>query len=165
MRKLGGTVDDTELVQGLVFTQKASKSAGGPSRMPNAKIAVLQFQLSPPKTDIENTVIVSDYQQMDRILKEERTYTADLCKKIAKTGANVILLQKSILRDAITDLGLHFLAKLKIMLIRDIERDEIEFICKVGFPNRFFSTGIFLTRMRVVFHKRLNQQIRESFRF
>lgn len=130
VRKLGGTVDDTELVQGLVFTQKASKSAGGPSRMPNAKIAVLQFQLSPPKTDIENTVIVSDYQQMDRILKEERTYIADLCKKIAKTGANVILLQKSILRDAITDLGLHFLAKLKIMLIRDIERDEIEFICK-----------------------------------
>ena len=91
----------------------------------------MQFQLSPPKTDIENTVIVSDYQQMDRILKEERNYIADLCKKIAKTGANVILLQKSILRDAITDLGLHFLAKLKIMLIRDIERDEIEFICKV----------------------------------
>ena len=132
VRKLGGTVDDTELIQGLVFTQKAAKSAGGPSRMPNAKIAVLQFQLSPPKTDIENTVIVSDYQQMDRILKEERTYIADLCKKIAKTGANVILLQKSILRDAITDLGLHFLAKLKIMLIRDIERDEIEFICKVS---------------------------------
>jgi T-complex protein 1 subunit delta len=134
VRKLGGTVDDTELIQGLVFTQKAAKSAGGPSRMANAKIAVLQFQLSPPKTDIENTVIVSDYQQMDRILKEERTYIADLCKKIAKTGANVILLQKSILRDAITDLGLHFLSKLKIMLIRDIERDEIEFICKVNLP-------------------------------
>ena len=50
------------------------------------------------------------------ILQEERNYIADLCKKIAKTGANVILLQKSILRDAITDLGLHFLAKLKVLL-------------------------------------------------
>ncbi|KAJ1495716.1 chaperonin Cpn60/TCP-1 family [Baffinella frigidus] len=109
---------------------KPSKAAGGPTRIVNAKIAILQFQLSPPKTDIENTVVISDYQQMDRILKEERNYIADLCKKIAKTGCNVILLQKSILRDAITDLGLHFLAKLKIMLVRDIERDEIEFICK-----------------------------------
>jgi T-complex protein 1 subunit delta len=80
---------------------------------------------------IENTVVISDYQQMDRILKEERNFIAEICKKVAKTGCNVILLQKSILRDAITDLGLHFLAKLKIMLIRDIERDQIEFICKV----------------------------------
>eukprot|EP00288_Rhodomonas_lens_P002008 CAMPEP_0177721538 /NCGR_PEP_ID=MMETSP0484_2-20121128/17203_1 /TAXON_ID=354590 /ORGANISM="Rhodomonas lens, Strain RHODO" /LENGTH=522 /DNA_ID=CAMNT_0019233855 /DNA_START=61 /DNA_END=1629 /DNA_ORIENTATION=- len=130
VRKLGGTVDETEMVEGLVFTQKAAKGAGGPTRVQNAKIAVLQFQLSPPKTDIENTVVISDYQQMDRVLKEERNYIADLCKKIAKTGCNVILLQKSILRDAITDLGVHFLSKLKIMLIRDIERDEIEFICK-----------------------------------
>lgn len=76
--------------------------------------------------------MISDYQQMDRLLKEERNYIADICKKVAKTGCNVILLQKSILRDAITDLGLHFLSKLKIMLIRDIERDQIEFICKVG---------------------------------
>jgi T-complex protein 1 subunit delta len=130
VRKLGGTVDDTEMVEGLVFAQKASSGAGGPTTIKDAKIAVLQFQLSPPKTDIENTVVVSDYQQMDRILKEERNYIADLCKKIAKTGCNVILLQKSILRDAITDLGLHFLSKLKIMLVRDVERDEIEFICK-----------------------------------
>jgi len=130
VQKLGGTVDDTELIQGLVFSQKISKAAGGPMRMPNAKIAVVQFCLSPPKTDIENSVVISDYQQMDRLLKEERNYIADLCKKIAKTGCNVVLLQKSILRDAITDLGLHFLSKLKIMLIRDIERDQIEFICK-----------------------------------
>ena len=84
VRKLGGTVDDTEMVEGLVFSQKASSSAGGPTSIKDAKIAVLQFQLSPPKTDIENSVIVSDYQQMDRILKEERNYIADLCKKIAK---------------------------------------------------------------------------------
>jgi hypothetical protein len=32
-------------------------------------IALLQFQISPPKTDIENNVVISDYAQMDRILK------------------------------------------------------------------------------------------------
>jgi len=67
---------------------------------------------------------------MDKILKEERQYLLNLCKIIKKTGCNVLMIQKSILRDAVNDLSLHFLAKLKIMVVKDIERDEIEFICK-----------------------------------
>ena len=35
-------------------------------------------------------------------------------------------------RDAVSDLALHFLNKMKILVVRDIERDEIEFICKVS---------------------------------
>mmetsp|Transcript_2970 Transcript_2970/g.8794 ORF Transcript_2970/g.8794 Transcript_2970/m.8794 type:complete len:529 (-) Transcript_2970:503-2089(-) len=130
VKKLGGTIDDTELVDGLVFTQKVVKVAGGPTRIANAKIGLIQFCLSPPKTDIEQNVVVSDYAQMDRILKEERKYILDMCKKIQKTGCNVLLVQKSILRDAVTDLSLHFLAKMKILVVTDIERDDVEFICK-----------------------------------
>jgi T-complex protein 1 subunit delta len=52
VKKVGGTVDDTELIEGLVFTQKASRKAGGPSRIADAKIALLQFCISPPKTDV-----------------------------------------------------------------------------------------------------------------
>ncbi len=80
---------------------------------------------------MENQVVISDYTQMDRALKEERTYILELCKQIKKAGCNVLLIQKSILRDAITDLGLHFLAKMKIMVIKDVERDDIEFVSKV----------------------------------
>ena len=47
---------------------------------------------------MENQVIVSDYTQMDRILREERQYLLDICKKIKKAGCNVLLIQKSILR-------------------------------------------------------------------
>ncbi|KAE9453926.1 hypothetical protein C3L33_14176, partial [Rhododendron williamsianum] len=130
VKKLGGTVDDTELVKGLVFDKKASHAAGGPTRVDNAKIAVIQFQISPPKTDIEQSIVVSDYTQMDRILKEERNYILGMIKKIKATGCNVLLIQKSILRDAVTDLSLHYLAKAKIMVIKDVERDEIEFITK-----------------------------------
>jgi T-complex protein 1 subunit delta len=82
---------------------------------------------------MENQIVVNDYRQMDKILKEERQYLLNLCKKVKKSGCNVLLIQKSILRDAVNDLSLHFLSKLKIMVIKDIERDEIEFISKVGF--------------------------------
>lgn len=128
VKQVGGTVDDTELVDGIVFAQGTKKAAGGPTRMEKAKIGLIQFCLSAPKTDMENNVVVSDYAAMDRLLREERKHVLGLCKKIKKSGCNVLLIQKSILRDAYNDLSLHFLAKMGIMVITDIERTEIEFM-------------------------------------
>src|SRR5215469_11295364 len=79
---------------------------------------------------MENTIAVNDYRQMDKIVKEERTYLLNMVKKIKKAKCNVLFIQKSILRDAVNDLSLHFLAKLNILAVKDIERDEVEFICK-----------------------------------
>uniref|UniRef100_A0A670YAT0 T-complex protein 1 subunit delta n=1 Tax=Pseudonaja textilis TaxID=8673 RepID=A0A670YAT0_PSETE len=128
VKKLGGTIDDCELVEGLVLTQRVANT--GVTRVEKAKIGLIQFCLSAPKTDMDNQIVVSDYTQMDRVLREERAYILNLVKQIKKTGCNVLLIQKSILRDALSDLALHFLNKMKIMVIKDIEREDIEFICK-----------------------------------
>jgi T-complex protein 1 subunit delta len=130
VKQVGGTVDDTELVHGLVLTKGSSKTAGGPSNMSDAKIALIQYCLSAPKTDMDNSVVVSDYSAMDRILREERKYILQQCKAIKKSGANVLLIQKSILRDAYNELSLHFLAKMGILVLTDIDRGDIEFICR-----------------------------------
>jgi len=130
LKKVGGTIDDSEMIDGLVLQQQVLKSGGGPARMEKARIGLIQFQLSPPKPDMENQIVVNDYRQMDKILKEERTYLLNMVKKIKKAKCNVLFIQKSILRDAVNDLSLHFLAKLNIMAVKDIERDEVEFICK-----------------------------------
>ncbi|MCJ1459447.1 T-complex protein 1 subunit delta [Mycoblastus sanguinarius] len=130
VKKVGGTIEDSEMIDGLVLNQPVVKSGGGPARMEKARIALIQFQLSPPKPDMENQIVVNDYRQMDKILKEERTYLLNMVKKIKKAKCNVLLIQKSILRDAVNDLSLHFLAKLNILAVKDIERDEVEFICK-----------------------------------
>ncbi len=130
VKQVGGTIDDTELVKGLVLETGAKHTAGGPSKIENAKIALIQFCLSAPKTDMENNVVVSDYAAMDRLLREERKYILNLCKKIKKWGVNVLLIQKSILRDAYNDLALHYLAKLDIMVVTDIERTDVDFIAR-----------------------------------
>lgn len=40
--KLGGTIDDSELIDGLVFVdKKASHFAGGPTRIEDAKIGLI----------------------------------------------------------------------------------------------------------------------------
>jgi T-complex protein 1 subunit delta len=49
---------------------------------------------------------------------------------LKKAGCNVLLIQKSILRDAYNDLSLHFLAKMDIMVVTDVERPDIDFIAR-----------------------------------
>ena len=56
IKKLGGTVDDTELIEGLVFQEKC---AGNVKTVKNAKIGLIQFCISPPKTDMDNQVCTS----------------------------------------------------------------------------------------------------------
>jgi len=127
--KLGGTLDDTQLIDGLVLDSKFCSDFGS-KRVEKAKIGLIQFCISPPKTDMDNQVVITDYTQMDRVLREERNYILNIVKQIKKSGCNVLLVQKSILRDALNDLALHFLGKTKIAVVKDVEREDIEFICK-----------------------------------
>ena len=48
---------------------------------------------------MDNQVVVSDYAAMDRVLREERQYLLNIVKQIKKSGCNVLLVQKSILRS------------------------------------------------------------------
>jgi hypothetical protein len=52
VKKVGGTIEDTEMVEGVVLNQNVIVSAGGPTRMEKAKIGIIQFQLSAPKPDV-----------------------------------------------------------------------------------------------------------------
>ncbi len=132
VKKIGGTIDDIEVCEGILFADnKASHSAGGPTKVEKAKVAMIQFCLSAPKTDIDSNIVVHDYAKIDKVLKQERNYIINLVKKIVDSGANVLLVQKSVLRDAVNDLSLHFLAKKKIMVVKDIERTDVDFICNV----------------------------------
>lgn len=54
VKKVGGTIDDTELVEGLALNQHVLVNAGGPTRIEKAKIGLIQFQLSSPKPDVSS---------------------------------------------------------------------------------------------------------------
>jgi len=83
---MGGTVEDTALVDGLILQSGTRRAAGGPTFKKDAKIGLIQYQLSAPKTYMENSVLVGDYQQIYRILKEEKRYILKLLKPIIKSG-------------------------------------------------------------------------------
>jgi T-complex protein 1 subunit delta len=56
VKKVGGTIEDSEMVEGLVLNQPVIKSGGGPTRIEKARIALIQFQLSPPKPDVSSVI-------------------------------------------------------------------------------------------------------------
>ena len=54
VKKVGGTIEDTELIGGVVLNQNVVVSASGPTRVEKAKIGIIQFQLSAPKPDVRS---------------------------------------------------------------------------------------------------------------
>jgi T-complex protein 1 subunit delta len=54
VKKVGGTIDDTELVDGVALNQNVNTAAGGPTRIEKPKIGLIQFQLSAPKPDVSD---------------------------------------------------------------------------------------------------------------
>jgi T-complex protein 1 subunit delta len=61
-QKLGGTLEDIQLFKGILFADKMPISAPGSlTKVASPKIAVLQFCISSPKTNMENNVVISDY--------------------------------------------------------------------------------------------------------
>jgi len=58
IKKVGGTIEDSEMVDGLVLNQPVVKSGGGPASMEKARIGLIQFQLSPPKPDVKCSYIL-----------------------------------------------------------------------------------------------------------
>ena len=60
MKKVGGTIEDAELIDnGVVLNQNVVTSAGGPTRIEKAKIGLIQFQLSAPKPDVSPSLPLS----------------------------------------------------------------------------------------------------------
>ena len=51
VQKVGETVEESELIDGAIIEQK-SMGRGGPTKVEKAKIGLIQFQISPPKTDV-----------------------------------------------------------------------------------------------------------------
>jgi len=79
--KIGQTVEETDLVDGLVFDSGVRHAANGPDYIKDAKIGLIQFQLSAPKTDTEQNIIVTNNEQIDRLAREEKKYILKMVKK------------------------------------------------------------------------------------
>ncbi len=123
-KKQGGSVDDTELIKGIVIDKEVAHPAM-PRVVKNAKILLVdkELEIKSPETDAK--IEITSPEQMQAFLDQEAKMLKEMAEKIIKTGANVVLCQKGI-----DDLVLHYFAKAKIMAARRVKRSDMEKLAK-----------------------------------
>ncbi len=119
-KKKGGSVDDTQLVYGIVL-DKEVVHPGMPRRVENAKIALIDAPLEVEKPEITAKINITSPDLIKAFLDEEARILKEMVEKIASTGANVVICQKGI-----DEVAQHFLAKKGILAVRRVKRSDME---------------------------------------
>ena len=92
-KKSGGSIDDTVLINGIVLDKEIVHS-GMPTKIDNAKIALVNAALEVEKTEMSAEIRISDPTQMQTFLEEENRMLKSMVDKIHSIGANVLICQK-----------------------------------------------------------------------
>ena len=119
-KKSGSGIEDSELIMGLVL-DKEKVHSGMPNELRNVKIALLDVALEVKNTEIDAKIQITDPSQLQSFLDMEHKMLKDMCDKIIKSGANVLICQKGI-----DDLAQHFLAKAGIYATRRVKKSDME---------------------------------------
>jgi len=119
-KKTGGSVEDTELIKGIVIDKERVHS-GMPKRIENAKIALVDVAVEIKDTETDAKISISDPSQMQAFLDQEERMLRNMVEKIVKSGANVVLCQKGI-----DDMAQHFLAKQGIYACRRVKKSDMD---------------------------------------
>ena len=124
VKKRGGGIDQTELVQGIVL-DKEMVHPGMPKRVENARIALLNTKLEIDKAEMDSKITIKTPDQMKMFLDKENAMMKEMVDKIAESKANVVMSEK-----IIDDVVKHFLVKRKIAGVRHVSTADMEKLAK-----------------------------------
>ncbi len=123
-KKHGGSLDDTELIKGIVIDKEIVHPAM-PKRLQNAKIALLDVALEVKSTETNAEIRITDPSQLQAFIDQESKMLKDMVVKVSNSGCNVIFCQKGI-----DDLAQHYLAKKGILAARRVKKSDMEKLAK-----------------------------------
>ena len=119
-KKKGGSVEDTDLVQGVIL-DKEKVHSGMPSEVEDAKIALIDSPIEVKETSTDAEINISDPSQMQNFVEQEEKQLKEMVEAIDEAGANVVLCQKGI-----DDIAQHYLAKKGIFAIRRVSSGDLD---------------------------------------
>ncbi len=119
-KKTGGSVEDTELVEGIILDKEKVHPAM-PNKVMDAKVALIDSGIEIKNTEIEAKIQITAPEQMQAFIDMEEKMLRDKVEKIARSGANVVFCQKGI-----DDLAQHFLAKKGIYAARRVSESDMK---------------------------------------
>ncbi len=119
-KKVGGAVEDTELVKGIILDKEKVHPAM-PRKVEKAKIALLDAAIEIKDTEIDAKIQITDPNQLQSFLDQEEKMLKAMVDKVVNSGASVVFCQKGV-----DDIAQHFLAKKGIYCARRIKKSDME---------------------------------------
>ena len=123
-KKAGVSITDTALVKGIVLDKEIVHS-GMPTKIQQAKIALINTALEIEKTEMSAEIRINDPTQMQMFLEEENRMLKSMVDKLHSIGTNVVICQKGI-----DDMAQHFLAKYGILGVRRVKESDMTKLAK-----------------------------------
>lgn len=120
----GEGIRQTELIQGIVL-DKEKVSIDMPSKIENAKIALLDIPLEIKSLEKETKITITSPEQFQQFIDQEERMLRNMTEKIKNSGANVLFCQKGI-----DDVAQYFLAKEGIYACRRVSKSDLEKLSK-----------------------------------
>jgi T-complex protein 1 subunit epsilon len=90
--KIGGRLEDTELLHGLLIDKTWSHSQM-PRTVENAKVAILTCPFEPPKPKTKYQVTISTADEYEQLHQQEQRYFTDQVDRLQAAGATAVMCQ------------------------------------------------------------------------
>jgi len=118
--KLGGSLEDTCLVKGVVIDKDFSHPQM-PREVKNAKIAILTCAFEPPKPKTKHKLDITSVEEFHKLQEYEKATFQDMVKRVKDSGANLVICQWGF-----DDEANHLLLQNKLPAVRWVGGPEIE---------------------------------------
>lgn len=123
-RKVGGSIEDTELIEGVVI-DKCRTHSGMPQKIDNARIALIDSPIEIKNLESDTKISISDPEKFQNFIAMEENMIKEMVDLIVQSGANVVICQKGI-----DELAQHFMAKKGIIAARRVSKSDMERLSK-----------------------------------
>jgi T-complex protein 1 subunit epsilon len=118
--KLGGALEDTALVQGVVVDKDFSHPQM-PRSVSDAKIAILTCPFEPPRPKTKHKLDITSVEEYKKLREYEKEKFNDMIKRVKDTGANLVICQWGF-----DDEANHLLMQNELPAVRWVGGPEIE---------------------------------------
>ncbi|GAB1221221.1 hypothetical protein ENUP19_0071G0045 [Entamoeba nuttalli] len=128
---LGGSVDESEIINGFVLQTTPS---GSILEVQDAKVAIYVQGFELPKTETKGTVLLKDADQFKNFSKGEEEMLKELVNKLKEQGVKAVICGGNV-----QDLALHYCDRAGIIVIRVGSTFDLKRLCRVTGATPFIS--------------------------
>jgi T-complex protein 1 subunit epsilon len=90
--KVGGSLADTQLIKGVLIDKDFSHPQM-PSKVENARIAVLTCPFEPPRPKTKHKLDITSVEEFKKLQSYEKEKFLDMIRRVRDSGANLVICQ------------------------------------------------------------------------